>query len=280
MPNAPKNSDILFTKDFRFEPYKQSRKDDGFSGKLLLAASRANESVQYIIKHSIIADACNEYMYHKVASIVGLPTPSVKLMDVSPEDMGDFNYKNRYMAAIQYLPNARFYNIDNDSKDSQNSLYYYAFRALIGLLGDVDNPEFITDEYGTLFKIDNAEAFAVSNLTIETLELDQYQKTDTTEFMLNTFLHHPATVSRYNNLVSLYNITIGEYGSVAFDSFVECVERFSDFNGNLLDDAIQTLDYFYDKRLGEYYRQYIQTTKNDCKKFLEVLKDAQGKRSI
>ena len=76
-----KDKFILNTNDYTYAPYSNK----GFSGQLYLAMPK-NGGKRLIIKHENPCSAGNEFMYSRLAGLLGIPTPTTYLMNVAKED--------------------------------------------------------------------------------------------------------------------------------------------------------------------------------------------------
>ncbi len=68
---------ILNRKDLQFSPYKDSRGKAGMSGRLQIAET--SEGKKYLVKSSPV-DVANEYVAHKLAQLIGVPTSDAVLI--------------------------------------------------------------------------------------------------------------------------------------------------------------------------------------------------------
>ena len=144
-----KDPNIILEKDFRFDVFKPSVGSD--SGVLMLATKLNDESEQYIVKCQIEWNPVSEFVYHKVASALGMYTQDVKLFK---KLLGA-----KHACGIRYCANAR--KADRYDADNPNRADFFRFNAFFQILGEDDSEEFYIDEQDRLFKLDNAEAFSL-----------------------------------------------------------------------------------------------------------------------
>jgi hypothetical protein len=140
---------IIQEKDYRYEAYKPLGADDGFSGALMLATKLTDASVQYVVKSKLDSVTVSEFVYHKVASALGLYTQEVKLIKRFLE--------SRNACAVRYCPGARL--VSDFDAENPDRADYFRFRALYLILDEDDSEEFYADGDNRVFKLDNAEAF-------------------------------------------------------------------------------------------------------------------------
>lgn len=106
-----KDKFILNTNDYTYAPYSNK----GFSGQLYLAMPK-NGGKRLIIKHENPCSAGNEFMYSRLAGLLGIPTPTTYLMNVAKEDAHLF--ASPYVVGIEYIDGLRSFTSDelNDPK--------------------------------------------------------------------------------------------------------------------------------------------------------------------
>jgi len=254
------STDFIDAKEFTYTPFSHPHHFDGTgdSGELELATSKANPNEQYIIKCGNIYPelACNEFMYHKVASALGLYTQDVKLLD------GNKDYQRS--AAIRYVPEARKFNLAASTE--KNLCSFLAFEALFVILNEEDSREYYLDEQGRIFKLDNAAAFNVQQTTIMLFDgnpIGQFFIPD-----INAPLHHIG----YDWYELKYEEFMQGHGQVAVDAYLSLIQRFSEFDETVLYEAYRALEKQYPKALSEYYDEFILIRKDTCRKFLDEAK--------
>ena len=144
------DKNIYNAKDFDFVPYNPSLGSG--SGALFLATSETDPQIQYVIKSESPELACNEFMYHKIVSALGLHTQEVKLFQGTKW--------SKFAAGIRFSQHAKPY-LYEESTDA-NRCDFFSFLALYVILNEEDSQEFYIDGQDRVFKLDNAAAF---NLT-------------------------------------------------------------------------------------------------------------------
>jgi len=94
------NSSFIDARKFIFKPFPHPLHPDdtGDSGAMEIATAKTDSNEQYVIKrgNNFPETACNEFIYHKVTTALGLYTQAVKLISGSRE--------YRRSAAIRYVP--------------------------------------------------------------------------------------------------------------------------------------------------------------------------------
>lgn len=243
--------DILDAADFTFAPFMPEREGD--SGALQMATLKVDSRIQYIIKSATPELACNEFMYHKIASALGLYTQEVKLF------RGILNCP--YAAGIRYSPKAQKF-ICADA-DIANRHDFYRFETLYVILNEEDSEEYYIDELNRVFKLDNAASFHI-NYYFAGVAFSKKKLSAKTEHSLHSMLMH-TEYAKYN---ILHRIIIDKHGEEAGKVCMEMYERFAAFDETLLDAAYKTLDSIYPSWLSDYYCEFIQIRKAECERFV------------
>ena len=240
-----------------FEPFPHPLHPDdvGDSGELELATAKADPSERYIIKrgHTYPEVASNEFLYHKVAVALGLYTQDVKLIE------GSKDY--RRSAAIRYVPNARLFSLKESSPE--NFRAYFEFEALFVILNERDSHEYYLDESGRMFKLDNAASFTVEQITLLYFDGDPMGR-----FFLPD-IRVPLNAVDYYMYGGMYERFMEAYGQVAADAYLSVMQRFSEFDESVLDDAYAALAKQYPKPLIDYYTEFIRIRKKACQTFID-----------
>jgi len=258
----PVNDDILQAGDFTFEPFNPGIGGD--SGALQLATAKTDPQIQYIVKSATPELACNEYIYHKIASALGLNTPEVKLFHN--------NSKLKYAAGIRFIAEARKYLYDKNADDNEGYIAdFCAFQTLYVILNEEDSQEFYLDGQGRLFKLDNAASFNIGSYDIVLIGRKNRQDA------LKIF-EAKLNFTEYDKYGIILRILTERYGAAGKNACLSMFKRFSVFDEKALDDALESLDNVYPVELGDYYLKFVISRTALCERFLrEYEEDKQGK---
>jgi len=231
-------------------PHPLHPDEDGDSGPLYLATSKSDGSVQYVIKGDLPELACNEFMYHKVASALGLYTQEVKLF---------VNDDLKNAAGIRYVPNATEYFHKNASIENRNA--YYAFEALYVILNEEDSREFYLDSNNCLFKLDNSASFNL-HLSPEMLKLNELLGNDI--FKGVEFLEYDIYEIHRETLIKLHD-------NEANAPYLETFKHFANLNMNVFDEALEAVGRNYASYVVEYFYRFILRRTESCRQYLDEL---------
>jgi len=260
--NFPNN--FINARDFTFAPFPHPLRPDGTgdSGELELATSKTDPNEQYIIKNGreFPELACNEFMYHKVATALELYTQPVKLIN------GSADY--RRSAAIRYVPNAERFNFNDSSADNYENNFRanFEFEALYVIVNEEDSREYYLDEQKRLFKLDNAAAFTV----LQTLIL-YFDGNPIGQFFHANTINHSLNSVGYGWYGIKYKDFKKRFGQAAAEAYISVIERFIEFDETVLEEAYSALEKHYPEALSCYYRDIIRIRKQTCQKFLDEI---------
>ena len=254
------DSNFIDARNYIFQPFPHPLHpdEDGDSGAMELATSKANPGEQYVIKrgNTYPEIASNEFMYHKVATALGLYTQDVKLVK------GKKEYHRS--AAIRYIPNTRLFSLKES--DDNNFKTFFEFEALFVILNEDDSHEYYLDSEDQMFKLDNAAAFTVQQATVMLFDgnpIGQF-------FIPN--INAPLNAVGYDWYGIKYNEFVEKHGQTAVDAYLSLIQRFSELDETILNEAYGDLEKQYPKALCYYYDECIHIRKEICRKFLGEIK--------
>ena len=175
---------ILDGKGLIFSPFFDSRGESGMSGKLRIA--EAKDGTKYLVKSAPV-DATNEFVTHRLARLIGVPTSDAVLIKsgsrVSVGIVFEPDFKrvpwNDFLGTVEYkeddpiLINGKVYETplpavpkySDDDPLLSEFMAYLAFRDLIVL---EDNAQLAFAE-GHLISFDYAESFYLTEYTFNNL---------------------------------------------------------------------------------------------------------------
>ena len=257
------SSNFIDARSFIFQqfPHPLHPEEVGDSGAMELATSKTDPTEQYVIKrgNTYPEIACNEFMYHKVATALGLYTQDVKLISGSKE--------YRRSAAIRYAPNARIFSLKTSSEE--NFRAFFQFEALFVILNEDDSHEYYLDEQGRMFKLDNAAAFTVQQTTVLFFDGSPLGR-----FFIPD-INAPLNAVGYDWYHLKHEQFMREHGQTAVDAYLSVIQRFSEFDETVLYEAYDDLSKQYPNALSQYYDRCLRIRKETCRRFLDEINGRQ-----
>lgn len=246
-------NDILNAKDFTFAPFTPDVGGD--SGTLSIATLKSNMGVQYVVKSGYPEIACNEFLYHHVAAVLGLYTPEARLF------MGIPNSK--YAIGIRYVPNARQFTHEEANEDDRH--IYYEFRTLFVILNEEDSEEYFYDERNRVFKLDNAASFNLDTLKVQSaVKYGRKEPPNRVWQMLISGLDY-IEYDKYSIIIDILN---KYFGQAAAETGYDFIKRFCEFDLLQIEPACEMLEQIYPLSITEYYPAFLERRIQACKRFI------------
>jgi hypothetical protein len=244
---------FLNAKDFTFAKFTPRKIGD--SRALRLATSKADSTIQYVVKDAYPEIACNEFMYHHVAAALGLQTPEAKLITGL--------YASEHAVGIRYIPNAEKFS--HATASEENKRIFYEFMALYIILNEEDSEEYYYNTDGRVIKLDNAASFNMDMVKVAGVincngeDLPPYLM----QLLVRSLNHF-----EYGKYSILMNTTREHFGKKAVETAFEVFKRFAKFDLSKIEDARNALEKVYPLEICEYYVVCIEKRMETCKKFL------------
>ena len=251
-----KDPNISREKDFKYEVFKPSVGSD--SGVLMLATRLTDESEQYVVKCQVEWNPVSEFIYHKVASALGMYTQEVKLFKKLLEA--------KHACGVRYCINAR--KADGIEANNPNRSDFFRFNALFQMLGEDDSEEFYIDEQDRLFKLDNAEAFMLCS-TYGLLVKKAKTKSQWIKMAIDEDLERYYSNLNKQMCVMMADKIFEVFGKEALKIYLDTFIKFTELELSILDEAFSSLDKVYPKTFTEYLHHFIEVRQPLCRAFVE-----------
>ncbi len=158
---------ILNTANFKFAPYPHK----GFSGSLYLATPRGKGLPQLLVKHQDPSSACNEFMFSKLAELLGIYAPKVYLFDVAKKDRKLF--ATPYVVGIEYIEGLRAFSLDEMNSRPEWQREYAANYALAVICSQDDNVQMGMTPDGHIVSFDYTECFYLTSTATAMMSRDE-----------------------------------------------------------------------------------------------------------
>lgn len=239
---------ILNGKKLKNTLYHDSRGRHGESGQLHIAESRNGK--KYLVK-SNPADVTNEYVAHKVAMLIGVPTSDAVLIQT-----GDL-----VEVGIAFEPDFKRANLDDfigdtnypdDSPFLADVMAYFALRDLIVL---DDNPQ-IAFAGGRLISFDYADSFYLSDPVLSTMEI-----THDISLPVHVFKNHLMLFHHYRSVRQVLQRPDTDF---LFDAYFNPILNFQDA-GNNLQPILDELREVFPPVVPAFYEACFEETRKAIK---------------
>jgi len=218
--------------------------------------------------------ASNEFIYHKLAALLGLCTPEVKLFSLSD----GLPFAGKRAAGIRFISDMKRYRHEEAAR--QNRLDYYSFQTLYQILAEEDSEEYYVDGTGRFLKIDNAASLrADMYLSVALLEYDN--QPEKFREAADKLYHIRAKVKSkvdYWSFGEVVRRLKQEHGYEAEFASRRMFEMFADLDTEPLEEAFQAVAEIYSERYSNFYREFIKTRQEMCSRFLQELEESEYER--
>jgi len=251
-PQSLQDMSILDAGDFIFTPFVSDVGGD--SGDLFLAASKSDPQLRYVIKSGYAEIACNEFMYHHVATALGLYTQEARLFKGA---------SNKYTVGIRYVPNAKKF-IYGDATEEDKRISF-KFKALYIILNEDDSEELHYDKQGRLFKLDNASSFNLSTAAVD--GAIGFEGKPMPDYIARLFTNG-ANYLEYEKYGIALGVMYEHFGRVAMVTMYRFIQQFSNFDLAWIKPATETLGKVYPVAVAKYYPVFIEKRIEACKRFI------------
>lgn len=269
--SIPISDDILYISNFTLEKFPNS----GDSGDLYLATNKRNPNEKYILKHEYYDCACNEYMYSKIGSKMGIKIAPVKLFVL---DNKKNKFKSDFVCGIKYLENCEFVDFDYIEKNKNNITNwkdYFRMFCLESLFEEGDGIEVVRYN-NEIYRLDTTDAFTISDFYIHPLAYD-YNNNDINirEFANKTILQLAKGNKKTRIFMWKHNIDYFKenFENKYLDYYLETYKLLEKVTDKDIEEWTNILTFFYPNIIGEYFKICFTNLKSDVKKFLTEIEE-------
>ena len=258
------SNDILCISDFTIQKYF----DDGDSGLLYLATNKYNYTQKYILKHEYYDCACNEYMYYKIGSKMGIKIAPVKLFVL---DNKLSRFQSDFVCGIKFLEDCEKVKYDDIVNHKiSNWEDFFRMKGLYSLLEEEDGLE--TLKYNNeIYRIDTTDAFTISDYYISGLayDLNDNKGNNMRQVMSKTILKiAERKAERISSWKYKLNYFKEKYGEEYLTYYFEAFKLLNMITEKDMEDWTNILTILYPNIIGEYFKKYVKNLKLDAEMFL------------
>ncbi len=259
--------DILYTSDFTFTFFSSK----GDSGEILLATSKTDPKVQYLVKHAFYDCACNEYIYSKIGNKMGISIAPVQFFwnnDKNPIFASDF------LCGITFFDSGKtisYQKLMEEKDEIINWQDYFKMKGLEILFDEGDGIEIIKQK-NKIYRIDTTDSFAISHLDIANLVYHFYLGDFTSSEAKENLLKRTFANKTRRNYWKFGMNTFLSYYSVEYLSlFLEPFFLMKKITLKEIQEWNRVVTFFYPNLIGEYFQSYFMNIKKDVEIFLQEM---------
>ena len=229
---------------------------------------QADRNKRYLVKHAYTDCACNEFIYTKLAQVMGYSMPDAVLFQLSPGETRPY-FKTEYIIGERYLnvtdPAPTYQKIREQAK---NWKHYFAFYGLYSLTGEGDGVEILLADDDRIYRVDTTDAFPISNFQLDAAGIHQnINGLNPQQVMKEKMLS--SDLSQVLNF-SWCDAHLASCLKICPDSlpyFLDPFARIQDIQSDYIDDFLNTLCYFYPDFIGDYFKRYISALQKQCAEY-------------
>lgn len=250
---------MLDSSEFIFETYNDKRVVNrpgftvGRSGRLLLAVHKETGR-KYLVKHTYLHNAANEYVACWLAEHLGVPAPKAYLL--SPNKA----FATKYAVAIEYIEGFRGFQKDDVPENLKSDLIGQFALCLVLRLDDMIQMS-RTDDH--IYSYDYSEAFNVIDLrTIVRMENDA--AVDRMRPQLQQFKRcTEAEDFDVPGLAKEFHLELGQLK----DGMFSTIKRAAEITDEDLDALTDELMEMYSAAIAVYYEECIRAIRERASRF-------------
>ena len=244
--------------DYLYEPYKHN----GLSGTIYLAAPKGGEGKRYLVKNEYANCGCNEFMFSRVAALLGLNTPECRLFAFSNQKGA---HAFRYAAAIEYIENATAPKLEEIRRNPEDLRQYVLSHIARVFFADDDRVEFVRSADGRLVSIDFTEAFDVNHILVFVSDNDAPEN----PFLAK--LRNPG-LSRYVNQLPNIEKVFVKNGICSSDAFYDVLYDFGigflNPDQTAVREMLDALSQVYPRLIVDYFEGFLLAIRTYFEKLL------------
>lgn len=260
--------DVVKTTDYVFSaPFAH----EGDSGKLLLAKHKVDHSDRYFVKHAFTDCACNEYVYTKLAQVMGYKMPEVVLFQLSDAEKRD-HFQTEYIIGARYLNIIdAFPSYKTIRECAKNWEEYFCFYGMYAMTGESDGIELPLADDDFIYRVDTTDAFPISNFDLDFAGVHQ----EVQGFVPDEYIKQ---VLQSRELGHVVNFSVCDFclelcreqdAQVCDQLFLDPFRKIQEISDAYIDGFLNTLCYFYPDYVGDFFKRYIAALKHQSAEYIK-----------
>lgn len=245
---------ILNTENYTFEPFR----DNGFSGRILLAMPKSADFPKLLIKSDNPCSACNEFMYSRLAGLLRIFVPKVYIMDVAKKDKKRFG--SPFVVGIEYFEGIRSFK-QYEMRSSPTLMKEYAEQyALAAMFAQDDLVQMAMTTDGHITGIDFTETFWFNELSTDILNGYENILIILAKNRLSAFENHGLSYLSAGASVIKENFDLSDDEAVP-EEYLHPMRALYALTEDEITPLLDTLDEVYQVAVSVYFEEYIALLK-------------------
>lgn len=245
---------ILNTCDYNFTKHS----DGGFSGRILLATPKKANLPKLLIKSDNPSSACNEFMYSRLAELLGIVIPKAFIMNVAPKDAHLFG--SPYVVGIEFMDGMQGFTLEEMRTSELWRKEYAEQYALSAMFFQDDRVQLTMRTDGHITGFDFTETFWLNDMRISSFNLSDDDLTNVLHKRLLQSLEKTASKLRAGAAALQIELCLSE-DSLPPDSYLAPMRSLLKLTDEQVEVLTDVLCEVYPVSVAVYFEEYIKALK-------------------
>lgn len=245
---------ILNTCDYNFSKHS----DGGFSGRILLATPKKANLPKLLIKSDNPSSACNEFMYSRLAELLGIVIPKAFIMNVAPKDAHLFG--SPYVVGIEFMDGMQGFTLEEMRTSELWRKEYAEQYALSAMFFQDDRVQLTMRTDGHITGFDFTETFWLNDMRISSFNLSDDDLTNVLHKRLLQSLEKTASKLRAGAAALQIELCLSE-DSLPPDSYLAPMRSLLKLTDEQVEVLTDVLCEVYPVSVAVYFEEYIKALK-------------------
>lgn len=259
------NTYILNTNDYTFSNFS----DGGFSGKILLAVPKNASLPKLLIKSENPTSTCNEFMYSRLAELLGILVPKVYIMNVSPEDAHRFG--SPYVVGIEFMEGMHGFTLEEMRASELWQKEYAEQYALAAMFFQDDLVQLTMRTDGHITGFDFTETFWLNDMKISSFNLSDDDLTNVLHRRLQQAVEKTATKLRAGAAALQKELCLSK-DSTPPESYLKPMRALLMLTDEQVEVLTDVLCEVYPISVAVYFEEYIKALRIIINGYLHTVK--------
>ena len=252
---------ILNTCDYHFTKHS----DGGFSGSILLATPKKASLPKLLIKSDNPSSACNEFMYSRLAELLGIVIPKAYIMNVAPEDAHLFG--SPYVVGIEFMDRMHGFALEGMRTSDLWQKEYAEQYALAAMFFQDDRVQLTMRIDGHITGFDFTETFWLNDMRISSFNLSDDDLANILHRRLQQAVAKTATKLRAGAAALKIELCLSE-DSLPPDSYLAPMRNLLKLTDAQIVELTDVLYEVYPVSIVVYFEEYVKALKQVIEAYL------------
>jgi len=261
------NTYILNTSDYTFSRFS----DGGFSGKILLAVPKNANLPKLLIKSEKPTSACNEFMYSRLAELLGIIVPKTYIMNVAQNDAHLFS--SPYVVGVEFMEGMHGFSLEEMRSSALWRKEYAEQYALAAIFDQDDRVQLTMRADGHITGYDFTEAFWIADLGKTSIQLPGDLLTDILAGRLKAMIQRGFSMLSAGASVVKMHLELSEDAAIPAD-YITPMRKFLTISDDQVLELTDVLYEAYPVSIVVFFEEYIKALKKKLGTYIHSLEKA------